>query len=122
MTFSTVPAILQHVKSGRVRALGITGERITLLPDVLSMTEAGYPSVDASPMFGMVAPTSVSAAIVAKLNISVVTGIKSDPLRSRVIELGFVPVGSTADEFKARIAAEIAKWTRIIEKGNIKPT
>jgi tripartite-type tricarboxylate transporter receptor subunit TctC len=122
MTFSTVPAILQHVKSGRVRALGITGDRIALLSDVPSMREAGYPSVDASPLFGMVAPTTISAAIVTKLNGSVVKGIKSDPLHSRVIELGFVPVGSTADEFKNRIDAEIAKWTRIVEKGNIKPT
>lgn len=122
MTFSTVPAILQHIKNGRVRALGITGERIAFLPDVPSMAEAGYPAVDASPLFGMVAPAAVSAAIVTKLSASNAKGIKNDPLRSRVIELGFLPVGSTADEFKTRIDAEITKWSRIIEKGNIKPT
>ena len=121
MTFTTVPTILQHVKSGRVRALGITGPRIAFLPDVPSMAEAGYPAVDASPLFGMIAPAKVPATIVAKLSVNAANGIKTDPLRSRVIELGFVPVGSTADEFKSRIDAEIAKWSAIIEKGNIKP-
>jgi tripartite-type tricarboxylate transporter receptor subunit TctC len=121
MTFSTVPAILQHIKSGKVRALGITGERIAFLPDVPSMAEAGYSAVDASPLFGMIAPAKVSEAIIAKLSVNDAKGIKNDPLRSRLTELGFVPVGSTADEFKTRIDAEITKWAAIIEKGHIQP-
>lgn len=56
MTFSTVPTILQHVKSGKVRALGVTGQRIFQLPDLPTMAEAGLPAVDASPLFGIVAP------------------------------------------------------------------
>lgn len=122
MTFATVPAIQQHVKSGSVRALGVTGQRITQLPEVPSMAEAGFPAVDASPLFGMVAPALVPAAIIAKLSVGDAKGIQNDPLRSNLIKLGFVPVGSTADEFKTRIDAEITKWSRIIEKGNIKPT
>jgi tripartite-type tricarboxylate transporter receptor subunit TctC len=121
MTFSTVPAIQQHVKSGKARALGVTGERIASLPDVPSMAEAGYSAVDASPLFGMVAPAKVSEAIIAKLSVNDAKGIKNDPLRSRLIEMGFVPVGSTADEFKTRIDAEITKWAAIIEKGHLQP-
>lgn len=121
MTFSTVPAILEHTRSGRVRALGITGQRIALLPDVPSMTETGFPAVDASPLFGMVAPAAVPQASIARLSEIAAKGIKNDPLRTRVSELGFVPVGSTPAEFRSRIDDEIEKWSRVITKGNIKP-
>jgi tripartite-type tricarboxylate transporter receptor subunit TctC len=47
--------------------------------------------------------------------------VRTDPLRARLLELGYVPIGSTAEEFRARIAADIAKWARIIEAGNIRP-
>lgn len=121
MSFSTVPAILQHVKSGKVRALSVTGQRIDQLPDVPTMAEAGLPAVDASPLFGIVAPARLPRDIVVRLSDSAAAGIKAEPLRSRVTELGFAVVGSTAGEFRSRIGEEIAKWSRIIEKGNIKP-
>jgi tripartite-type tricarboxylate transporter receptor subunit TctC len=121
MSFSTVPAILQHVKSGKVRALAVTGQRIDQLPDVPTMAEAGLPVVDASPLFGIVAPAGLPQDIVVRLSDSAAAGIKAEPLRSRVTELGFAVVGSTAEEFRSRIGEEIAKWSRIIEKGNIKP-
>jgi tripartite-type tricarboxylate transporter receptor subunit TctC len=121
MTFSTVPTILQHVKSGKVRALGVTGQRIVQLPDLPTMAEAGFPAVDASPLFGIVAPAGLPQAIVGRLSDSSAAGIKNDPLRSRATELGFVAVGSTPGEFRSRIGDEIAKWSGIIEKGNIKP-
>jgi tripartite-type tricarboxylate transporter receptor subunit TctC len=121
MSFSTVPTILQHVISGKVRALAVTGQRIDQMPDVPSMAEAGLPGVDASPLFGVVAPAALPGAIVNRLSESCANGIKNDPLRSRVAELGFVAVGSTPADFRSRIAEEIAKWSRIVEKGNIKP-
>jgi tripartite-type tricarboxylate transporter receptor subunit TctC len=121
MTFATVPAILEHARGGRVRALAITGQRIALLPDVPSMAEAGLPAVDASPLFGMVAPAAAPPDIVAKLSDIAAKGINNDPLRARVADLGFVPVGSAPGAFRSRIDDEIAKWSRIIETGNIKP-
>lgn len=121
MTFSTVPAILEHVRMGRVHALGITGERNALFPEVPSMTEAGFPAVDASPLFGMVAPAALSPSSVTRLSEVAANAINSNPLRTRVSDLGFVPVGSTPAEFRTRIEDEIAKWSQIIEKGNIKP-
>ncbi len=121
MSFSTVPAILQHVKSGKVRALAVTGQRIDQLPDVPTMAEAGLPAVDASPLFGIVAPAALPQDIVTRLSGSAAAGIKNEPLRSRVIELGFAAVGSAPGEFRSRIDDEIAKWVRVIDKGNIKP-
>ena len=121
MSFSTVPAILQHVKSGKVRALAVTGQRIDQLPDVPTMAEAGLPAVDASPLFGIVAPAALPQDIVTRLSGSAAAGIKNEPLRSRVFELGFAAVGSAPGEFRSRIDDEIAKWVRVIDKGNIKP-
>jgi tripartite-type tricarboxylate transporter receptor subunit TctC len=85
------------------------------------MAEAGLPAVDALPLFGIVAPAGLPQSIVGRLSASAAAGIKNDPLRTRVDELGFVAVGSTPSEFRSRIDAEIVKWSAVIEKGGIKP-
>jgi tripartite-type tricarboxylate transporter receptor subunit TctC len=121
-TFSTIPAILEHIRGGRVRALGITGVRHTHLPDVPTMAEVGLAGVDSAPLFGMVAPAAVPPAIIARLTEAAAGAVKSDALNARLIEIGYLPVGSSPAEFRARIEAEIDKWTRIIQTANIKPT
>ena len=72
-------------------------------------------------MFGLVAPAATPAAMLKALNDAAAVSVRTDPLRARLVELGYVPIGSTAEEFRARIAADIAKWSRIVEAGNIKP-
>jgi tripartite-type tricarboxylate transporter receptor subunit TctC len=121
MTFATVPSILDHVRAGRARALAMVGERSPLLPDVPTMVEAGLPGVDAALMFGLVAPAATPAAILKTLTDAAAACVRGDPLRARLVELGYLPIGSTAEEFRARVAADIAKWSRIIEAGNIRP-
>ena len=121
MTFATVPSILEHVRAGRARALAIIGVRSPLLPDVPSMAEAGLGGIDAALMFGLVAPAATPATIVARLAEAAAECVRTDPLRSRLVELGYVAIGSDPQEFRARISSDIAKWTAIIEAGNIKP-
>ncbi len=121
MTFATVAAIAQQVRQGLVRALAVTGQRVAQLPDVPTMSEAGLPAVDAMPLFGLVGPAALPADMVDRLSQVAGTAFRNDPLRARATELGFVPVGSSPAEFRARIDDEIAKWTRIVEKGNIQP-
>lgn len=121
MTFATVPSILEHVRAGRARALGMVGERSTLLPDVPTMAEAGLAGIDAALMFGIVAPAATPAAIVKRLSEAAAACVRTDPLRARLTELGYVPIGSAPPEFRTRISTDIAKWSRIIEAGNIKP-
>jgi tripartite-type tricarboxylate transporter receptor subunit TctC len=77
--------------------------------------------VDAALMFGLVAPAATPAAVIKVLNESAAASVRTDPLRARLLELGYVPIGSTAEEFRARIAADIAKWSRIVEAAGIKP-
>jgi len=120
-TFATVPSILEHVRAGRARALGMVGERSSLLPDVPTMVEGGLAGIDAALMFGIVAPAATPATTIDRLSEAAAASMHTAPLRARLEELGYVPIGSTPDEFRARIAADIAKWSRIIEAGNIKP-
>jgi tripartite-type tricarboxylate transporter receptor subunit TctC len=121
-TFSTIPSIHEHVRGGRVRALGVTGARSSHLPDVPGMAEAGLAGVDASPLFGMVAPAAVPPAIVSRLSETAARAVREGALNQRLLEIGYVPVGSSPAEFRSRIDEEVDKWTRIIQTANIKPT
>ncbi|MCK1384435.1 tripartite tricarboxylate transporter substrate binding protein [Bradyrhizobium sp. 21] len=122
MTFATVAAIGQQVRQGVVRALAVTGDgRVAQLPDVPTTAEAGLPAVDATPIFGMVGPAALPPLIIDKLAEVARKAFKGEALRLRMTELGFISVGSSPSEFAARIDDEIAKWTRIVEKGHIQP-
>jgi tripartite-type tricarboxylate transporter receptor subunit TctC len=121
MTFATIPSILEHVRAGRARALGVIGERSALLPEVPTMAEAGLPGIDAALMFGLVAPAATPATMVQALSEAAAASVRTDPLRARLVELGFAPIGSTPAAFRAHIAADIGKWSRVIAAGNIKP-
>lgn len=120
-TFSTVPAVLEHIRAGKLKALGITTGRVEQLPGIPSMAEAGLPGVDAAPDFGLVGPAKLPAEIVAKLSSIVQATVKSDDMRQRMKAIGFDAVGSTPQEFSAHIETAIEKWRRIIVTGNIKP-
>jgi tripartite-type tricarboxylate transporter receptor subunit TctC len=120
-SFSTIPAILEHVRGGKLKALGITTGRADVLPDVPSMAEAGLPSVDAAPEFGMIAPGRTPEQIVARLSTVVQNVLTTPALRSRMIEIGFLPIAMTPQSYRAHIEREIAKWARVITAGNIKP-
>jgi tripartite-type tricarboxylate transporter receptor subunit TctC len=121
MTFATVPSILDHVRAGRARALAIIGERSPLLPDVPAMAEVGLGGIDAGLLFGLVAPAATAPAIVTRLAEAAATCVRTAPLHARLVELGYVPVGAGPEDFRARIATDIAKWSRIVEAGNIRP-
>jgi tripartite-type tricarboxylate transporter receptor subunit TctC len=100
-TFSTIPAVLEHIRAGKLKALGSTAGRVAQLPDVPTMAESGFPGVDAAPDFGVVGPAR--------------------GLRRRLSDIGIEPIGSTAAEFTQHIDMSIEKWRRIIVAGNIKP-
>ncbi|WP_332291015.1 tripartite tricarboxylate transporter substrate binding protein [Aquincola agrisoli] len=120
--FTTVPTMIEHIRAGTLRALAVTGPvRAAQLPQVPTMAEAGLSSVDASPLFGLVAPAGMPAERLQQIGQAASSAVKAGPLNSKLTGMGFIPVGSTPAEFKARIEAEIDKWSRVIAEGRIKP-
>jgi len=120
-TFGSVPTIKEYVATGRARALGVTRGRAPQMPDVPSMEEIGYGSVDSSSEMGLVVPAATPPEIVARLQQISADAVKSTAFNQRLLELGFQPIGTTTDEFRAHVDREIEKWTKIIMAGNVKP-
>jgi tripartite-type tricarboxylate transporter receptor subunit TctC len=122
MAFGTVPAIAEHVRAGRLRALAVTGRaRSDLLPEVPSMAEAGLPQVDASLINALVAPAGLPDAVVDRLATASRAVITGAAIRQRLSALGFEPMGSTPQEIRDAFAADIPRWEAIVRQGGITP-
>jgi tripartite-type tricarboxylate transporter receptor subunit TctC len=118
--FATVPTLVEHIKAGRLRALAVTPrQRVSQLPEVPTFAEAGLPGVDTMPLFGLIAPAGVPAAIVEQLSAALRQSVRQGEMHTRLKAMGFEPVGSTPAEFGQRIGEEVAKWAAVVRKGNI---
>ena len=119
--FIPAPAGIEYVRSGRLRALGVSGAtRFEVLPDVPSVSEfvSGY---EASTWYGVAAPRNTPAMIIDGLNKEINAGLAEPKLKARFVELGAeVFPGSPAD-FSNLVAAETEKWGKVIRAANIKP-
>jgi tripartite-type tricarboxylate transporter receptor subunit TctC len=115
--------IAGHIQLGFSTVPAMTGSaRAAQLPDVPTMGESGLPSVDASPLFGLVAPAGVALSEIDKLGRAASTLVRpGGALHKPLVERGFVPVGSTPAEFRQRVESEIQKWSAVVRAANIKP-
>jgi tripartite-type tricarboxylate transporter receptor subunit TctC len=113
--------LMPHVKSGKMRALAVTGAaRSTLLPDLPTLSEAGVPGYEASGWFGLLAPTGTPQEIVRRLNSEIVKSLASPDLRQRLAGLGGEVAGGTPEQFAAHLRQEIAKWGKLIRAIGLK--
>jgi tripartite-type tricarboxylate transporter receptor subunit TctC len=118
--FTTLPPTVPHIKSGRLRALAIAGQkRSPSVPDVPTMTEAGYPGVEGDTWVGVLAPAGTDKQVVALLNREMVGILAQPAMKERLADLGYEPVGNRPDEFAAQIRTEIAKWAKVIRSAGI---
>lgn len=118
--FATILPITPHVRSGRLRALGVSsGKRSSILPDLPTIAEAGLPGYNTISWTGMFVPTGVPHAISEKLNAEVVKIIHQADTRERLASDGAEPAGTSAREFDAFIRSEIAKWAKVIRAAKI---
>jgi tripartite-type tricarboxylate transporter receptor subunit TctC len=121
LDFDSVPPVLPHVRSGRLRALAVTSEkRFSILPDIPTVTEGGVPGFDMSTWWGLVAPAAVSKDIVARLQAETVKVLRQPDVKDKIAFAGADTVGNTADQFGAFIRSETAKYARIVKDANIK--
>ena len=121
LTYSSIPTILPHVRSGRVRALGVgNAKRIPSLPDFPTIAEAGLPGYEAYAWGGMVGPANMPKDIVARLNREIVQVLKQKDVADRMLSEGTVPTPSSPEEFTAYIKTELQKWGAVVKMANIK--
>src|SRR6201747_2146446 len=113
--FDNMPSIIQHIRSGALRALAVTTtEPSALLPGVPTVA-ATVPGYEASALFGMGAPKKTPQEIIAKLNMET-NAIRAEPDRTkRLVELGGSSLIQTPEKFGADIAAETEKWKKLID-------
>jgi tripartite-type tricarboxylate transporter receptor subunit TctC len=118
--FDNMPSIIQHIRSGSLRALGVTtAGRSSQLPDGQAIAET-VPGYEASALFGMGAPKDTPKEIIAKLN-SEINAIMADPdMKKRLVELGGDPLIQSPEKFGADIAAETEKWKKVVEFAGLK--
>jgi tripartite-type tricarboxylate transporter receptor subunit TctC len=117
MTFNTINAILGAVRAGQMRALATTGQtRDPLLPDVPSFAEVGYPAYEASGWLGFAGPAGMPPEIVAKISADLRRVTQSPGFRDTMLNAGMRPNSSTAEEFRAYMATEVARWRDIARR------
>lgn len=120
VVFAPIPTVVAQVRAGKLRALGVTSRtRSPALPDVPSIGETvkGY---DASGQFGIGAPKGTPAGVIDTLNKAVVASVNDPAVKAKLVNLGLEPMSLTPAEFKAMIAADTAKWTKVVEAAHMK--
>jgi tripartite-type tricarboxylate transporter receptor subunit TctC len=121
LNFDSVPPVLPHVRSGRLRALAVTSQkRFSILPEIPTVTEGGVAGFDLSTWWGLVAPAAVNKDIIARLEAETVKLLHQPDVKEKIAFAGADTVGNTAEEFAALIRAERAKYARIVKDANIK--
>jgi tripartite-type tricarboxylate transporter receptor subunit TctC len=119
--FDNVPNIVQHVRAGKMRALGVTSKtRTSLLPDIVPITEAGVPGYEINVWFGMQMPAGVPIAYVEKANRDIATLLREPDVVAKFRDQGVEVVASTPAQFGALITSEIAKWTKVVNEAGVK--
>jgi tripartite-type tricarboxylate transporter receptor subunit TctC len=122
LTIDNLPASQPHADAGAIRPLAVSSVvRWPLLPDLPTIAEAGVPGYDASAWFTIGAPAKTSPEIVAKLNASVDTFIKTEDGTARLRKLGADPVGGPPEDMQRFVLAEIDKWGKVAKFAGIKP-
>jgi tripartite-type tricarboxylate transporter receptor subunit TctC len=121
MALDTLPPYIPMLKEGKVRALAITtATRSSLVPDLPTIAESGYPGFESVAVYGFFAPTGTPTAIIKKLNADINAVLLDPELKDKLLKVGIEVAGSTPAALAAFVDKEIAKWAAVIKAGNIK--
>jgi tripartite-type tricarboxylate transporter receptor subunit TctC len=121
ITIVDPPPTVPQVKAGKLKALAVTGsERLPELPDVPTMTEAGFPSVDVHLWSGMFAPAGTPPAVVAKLEMALAEAIHDPGVSAKLRAIAIEPSNDTPEQFKALIESDITKFRAVVQAAHLK--
>lgn len=121
LLYASIPPVLPHVRSGRVRVLGVgNAQRVPSLPEIPTIAESGLPGYEAYAWGGMIGPANLPRDIVVKLNKAIVETLKQKDVIDRMLADGTVPTPSSPEEFTAYMKSELKKWGDVVKLANIK--
>jgi tripartite-type tricarboxylate transporter receptor subunit TctC len=122
IAFSALAPVAGAIKQGQLRALAVTSStRSSVLPDVPTLAEAGFPDQENDTPQGILAPAGTPRPIVDLLHREIARIMTAPAVRARMLAIGFEPMITTPEDFAARIRSEIPRWGKIIREANIKP-
>jgi len=120
VSFVNINAALPYIKSGKLKALAVTGEqRTAVLPKLPTLAESGVPGVEIYSWQAIAAPKGLPKDVKAKLHGAIVAALNEPDLKAKLVEQGFEVVGNTPEQFDQFLAAEQARWKNVIEVGKI---
>src|SRR4029077_19252904 len=109
------------IKAGAIKPLAVGGRlRVPSLPDLPTMSELGYPPIEADNWYGMVTAARTPRPIITKLNTTAVAAMKAPEVQEKLTSQGAILIGNTPEEFAAYMASEIAKWGKVVQSAGIK--
>jgi tripartite-type tricarboxylate transporter receptor subunit TctC len=121
MNFDLIPSALPHIRSGKMRALGVAGARRSpLLPELPVISENGVPGYESSVWFGVVVPAGTPQPIVSRLSADIARGVQQPELRERLTNMGYEVTSTTPEQMSAMIRAEIPKWARVVKAAGVR--
>jgi tripartite-type tricarboxylate transporter receptor subunit TctC len=120
-TFTGAPAVLPHIRSGRLRALAVSSlKRLPSLPEVPTVAESGFAGFEADQWYGVMAPAATPAAVVARLNAEINKALAQPDVAQQLAAEGAVPTPATPKDFGELIAREIPRWAEVVKAGNVR--
>ena len=121
LMFDNLPSALPHIKAGKLKALAVTSaQRSPALPDVPTVAESGLPGFEASSWFGLLAPAGTPKEIVARLNGEVAKWLATPEAKEKLASQGAIAAGQSSEDFVHHIAAETAKWQKVVKESGAK--
>jgi len=119
--FATPPIAMPMIKAGKLRALAVTSpQRVDALPDVPTAAEAGLKDFEVSSMFGIVAPANTPAPVIDRLNAELKKILAKPEVKASLLNQGAIATWTSPADASARVSAEVARWTKVIDEAGVK--
>jgi tripartite-type tricarboxylate transporter receptor subunit TctC len=121
ISFGNIPTVIQQVRSGKLRALAMTGaKRSAAAPDIPTVAESGVPGFAVSNWFGVSAPAKTPTEIVTRLHADIARALKLQDVRAGLLNSGADPSDTSVDQYHAFVLSEYAKWAKVIKAAGIR--